>query len=90
MPRPSADVRRGLPASPRHQVARRLEGSARGALVAVVVPAESIPNAISVVTVVQMAGEVSSSPEPEPEPEPEAEAEPEPEAEAEAEAEPLS
>ena len=42
-------------------MARRLEGSARGALVAVVVPAEAIPNAISVVTVVQMAGEVSSS-----------------------------
>ena len=40
-------------------MARRLEGSARGALVAVVVPAESIPNAISVVTVVQMAGEVT-------------------------------
>ena len=59
--RPSADACRGLPPSPRHQVARRLEGSARGALVAVVVPAESIPNAISVVTVVQMAGEVSSS-----------------------------
>ena len=39
-------------------MARRLEGSARGALVAAVVPAESIPNAISVVTVVQMAGEV--------------------------------
>jgi len=39
-------------------MARRLEGSARGALVAAVVPAESVPNAISVVTVVQMAGEV--------------------------------
>ena len=40
------------------QVARRLEGSARGALTAVVVPAASVPNAISVVTFVQMAGEV--------------------------------
>eukprot|EP00966_Prymnesium_polylepis_P116904 2701411-Prymnesium_polylepis.1 len=40
-----------------HQASRRLEGSARGALVATTVPAPSIPNAISVVTVVQMAGE---------------------------------
>lgn len=39
-------------------MARRLEGSARGALTAVVVPAASVPNAISVVTFVQMAGEV--------------------------------
>ena len=41
-----------------HQASRRLEGSARGALVATTVPAPSIPNAISVVTFVQMAGEV--------------------------------
>ena len=41
-----------------HQAARRLEGSARGALVATTVPAPSIPNAISIVTLVQQAGEV--------------------------------
>jgi MFS family permease len=41
-----------------HQASRRLEGSARGVLVATTVPTASVPNAISIVTVVQMAGEV--------------------------------